>query len=57
MGSGDAQCGRMRLYCHVDDPGPGVGGRGGMRLIQLWPAPGRLPAATWARPSPGQGMS
>ncbi|GAA2494710.1 hypothetical protein GCM10023100_01260 [Actinocorallia cavernae] len=56
MGSGDAQCGRMRLYCHVDDPGPGVGGRGGMRLIQLWPAPGRLPAATWARPSPGQGM-
>ncbi|MER7916284.1 MULTISPECIES: hypothetical protein [unclassified Streptomyces] len=32
----------MRLYRHVDDPGPGVGDRGGMHLIQLWPAPVHL---------------
>ncbi|MYU05676.1 hypothetical protein GTY81_17685 [Streptomyces sp. SID8366] len=32
----------MRLYRHVDDPGPGVGDRGGMHLIQLWSAPVHL---------------
>ncbi|MFJ2170527.1 zinc-binding dehydrogenase [Streptomyces griseofuscus] len=48
MGSGDAQCGRIRLYCHVGDPGPGVGGRGDMRLIQLWPAPLTAPGGNLA---------
>ncbi|MDX3025635.1 hypothetical protein [Streptomyces acidiscabies] len=30
---------RMRLYCHADDPVPGIGDRGERHLIQLWPAP------------------
>ncbi|UUU33751.1 hypothetical protein JIX56_30055 [Streptomyces sp. CA-210063] len=30
---------RMRLYCHADDPEPGIGDHGERHLIQLWPAP------------------
>ncbi|MER6548343.1 hypothetical protein [Streptomyces sp. NPDC001250] len=30
---------RMRLYCHADDPNPGIGDRGERHLIQLWHAP------------------
>ncbi|AGS73919.1 hypothetical protein [Streptomyces collinus] len=30
---------RMRLYCHVDDPEPGIGDHGERHLVQLWPAP------------------
>ncbi|MGW3118511.1 hypothetical protein ACWDBW_15470 [Streptomyces sp. NPDC001107] len=32
-------CVRMRLYCHTDDPEPGIGDHGERHLIQLWPAP------------------
>ncbi|MFE4970389.1 hypothetical protein [Streptomyces sp. NPDC056660] len=32
-------CVRMRLYCHADDPEPGIGDRGERHLVQLWPAP------------------
>ncbi|UXY24230.1 hypothetical protein N8I84_40330 [Streptomyces cynarae] len=31
--------GRMRLYCHTDDPEPGIGDHGECHLIQLWRAP------------------
>lgn len=34
---------RMRLYCHADDPEPGVGDHGERHLIQLWPAPATTP--------------
>lgn len=34
---------RMRLYCHADDPEPGVGDHGERHLIQLWPAPETAP--------------
>ncbi|MEU8911369.1 hypothetical protein, partial [Streptomyces mirabilis] len=30
---------RMRLYCHTDDPEPGIGDHGERHLVQLWPAP------------------
>ncbi|MGW0969919.1 hypothetical protein [Streptomyces sp. NPDC002516] len=30
---------RMRLYCHADDPEPGIGDHGERHLVQLWPAP------------------
>ncbi|GHE58285.1 hypothetical protein [Streptomyces capitiformicae] len=30
---------RMRLYCHADDPEPGIGDHGERHLIQFWPAP------------------
>ncbi|MGW2964408.1 hypothetical protein ACWDGI_38925 [Streptomyces sp. NPDC001220] len=30
---------RMRLYCHTDDPEPGIGDHGEHHLVQLWPAP------------------
>ncbi|MGW7261500.1 hypothetical protein [Streptomyces sp. NPDC054834] len=30
---------RMRLYCHADDPEPGIGDHGEHHLIQLWHAP------------------
>ncbi|MFF4509299.1 hypothetical protein [Streptomyces sp. NPDC001401] len=30
---------RMRLYCHTDDPEPGIGDHGERHLIQLWHAP------------------
>ncbi|MCO8308848.1 hypothetical protein [Streptomyces sp. RKCA744] len=30
---------RMRLYCHADDPEPGIGDRGERHLVQLWRAP------------------
>jgi hypothetical protein len=29
---------RMRLYCHADDPEPGIGDHGERHLVQLWPA-------------------
>ncbi|MFJ4519314.1 hypothetical protein [Streptomyces sp. NPDC088816] len=29
---------RMRLYCHADDPEPGIGDHGERHLIQLWRA-------------------
>lgn len=34
---------RMRLYCHADDPEPGIGDHGERHLIQLWPAPATKP--------------
>ncbi|MFJ9909817.1 hypothetical protein ACIRVK_44750 [Streptomyces sp. NPDC101152] len=34
---------RMRLYCHTDDPEPGIGDHGERHLIQLWPAPETAP--------------
>ncbi|WP_445684449.1 hypothetical protein [Streptomyces reticuli] len=34
---------RMRLYCHADDPEPGIGDHGERHLIQLWPAPATAP--------------
>ncbi|MEU7560303.1 hypothetical protein [Streptomyces eurythermus] len=34
---------RMRLYCHADDPEPGIGDHGERHLIQLWPAPATPP--------------
>ncbi|WP_043687301.1 hypothetical protein [Streptomyces xylophagus] len=34
---------RMRLYCHADDPEPGLGDHGERHLIQLWPAPETAP--------------
>lgn len=34
---------RMRLYCHADDPEPGIGDHGERHLIQLWPAPQTAP--------------
>ncbi|MEU6775139.1 hypothetical protein [Streptomyces sp. NPDC046759] len=47
---------RMRLYCHVDNPQPGIGDHGERHLIQLWSAPQTLPvhpdisaADRWAR--------
>ncbi|MCZ0998449.1 MULTISPECIES: hypothetical protein [Streptomyces] len=30
---------RMRLYCHTDDPEPGIGDHGERHLVQLWRAP------------------
>ncbi|MEU2860329.1 hypothetical protein ABZ672_18540 [Streptomyces mirabilis] len=30
---------RMRLYCHEDDPEPGIGDHGERHLVQLWRAP------------------
>lgn len=30
---------RMRLYCHADDPEPGIGDHGEHHLIHLWRAP------------------
>ncbi|MFB8183548.1 hypothetical protein ACFC8N_47920 [Streptomyces sp. NPDC055966] len=30
---------RMRLYCHADDPTPGIGDHGERHLVQLWHAP------------------
>ncbi|MDG5804674.1 hypothetical protein P9869_18775 [Streptomyces ossamyceticus] len=30
---------RMRLYCHTDDPEPGIGDHGERHLVQLWSAP------------------
>ena len=30
---------RMRLYCHADNPEPGIGDHGERHLIQLWRAP------------------
>ncbi|MEU6555304.1 hypothetical protein ABZ915_34290 [Streptomyces sp. NPDC046915] len=30
---------RMRLYCHADDPEPGIGDHGEHHLVQLWHAP------------------
>ncbi|MFC4506097.1 MULTISPECIES: hypothetical protein [Streptomyces] len=30
---------RMRLYCHADDPTPGIGDHGERHLVQFWPAP------------------
>ncbi|MEW2297530.1 hypothetical protein ABZ719_33320 [Streptomyces sp. NPDC006743] len=34
---------RMRLYCHADDPEPGIGDHGERHLIQLWPEPASTP--------------
>ncbi|AOR29770.1 hypothetical protein BFF78_00490 [Streptomyces fodineus] len=34
---------RMRLYCHADDPDPGIGDHGERHLIQLWRAPATDP--------------
>ncbi|EKX63782.1 hypothetical protein [Streptomyces ipomoeae] len=34
---------RMRLYCHADDPEPGIGDHGERHLVQLWPAPATPP--------------
>jgi hypothetical protein len=34
---------RMRLYCHADDPEPGIGDHGERHLIQFWPAPATAP--------------
>ncbi|MFJ4525596.1 hypothetical protein ACIP4Y_32405 [Streptomyces sp. NPDC088810] len=34
---------RLRLYCHADDPEPGIGDHGERHLIQLWPAPASAP--------------
>ncbi|MES9523793.1 hypothetical protein [Streptomyces capoamus] len=34
---------RLRLYCHADDPVPGIGDHGERHLIQLWPAPPAAP--------------
>ncbi|WP_257234784.1 hypothetical protein [Streptomyces sp. JV178] len=34
---------RMRLYCHADDPEPGVGDHGERHLIQFWQAPATDP--------------
>ena len=34
---------RMRLYCHADNPEPGIGDHGERHLIQLWPAPATAP--------------
>ncbi|MCQ9178660.1 hypothetical protein KMT30_06370 [Streptomyces sp. IBSBF 2953] len=34
---------RMRLYCHADDPEPGIGDHGERHLVQLWPAPNTPP--------------
>ncbi|WP_227026093.1 hypothetical protein [Streptomyces fodineus] len=33
----------MRLYCHADDPDPGIGDHGERHLIQLWRAPATDP--------------
>lgn len=30
---------RLRLYCHADDPEPGIGDHGERHLVQLWAAP------------------
>ncbi|MFF9409888.1 hypothetical protein ACF1B0_30845 [Streptomyces anandii] len=30
---------RLRLYCHADDPTPGIGDHGERHLLQLWHAP------------------
>ncbi|MFE9679805.1 hypothetical protein ACFYO5_37895 [Streptomyces sp. NPDC006259] len=30
---------RMRLYCHADDPEPGIGDHGERHLVQFWPTP------------------
>ncbi|MEU1447573.1 hypothetical protein [Streptomyces mirabilis] len=35
---------RMRLYCHTDDPEPGIGDHGERHLVQLWRAPRTPPA-------------
>ncbi|MFF4656326.1 hypothetical protein [Streptomyces sp. NPDC001381] len=35
---------RMRLYCHTDDPTPGIGDHGERHLVQLWRAPHSPPA-------------
>ncbi|WP_053710776.1 hypothetical protein [Streptomyces sp. NRRL B-3648] len=34
---------RLRLYCHADDPEPGIGDHGERHLIQFWPAPATAP--------------
>ncbi|MGW4561547.1 hypothetical protein ACWEN3_03760 [Streptomyces sp. NPDC004561] len=34
---------RLRLYCHADDPEPGIGDHGERHLIQLWQAPASAP--------------
>ncbi|MGW2621147.1 hypothetical protein [Streptomyces sp. NPDC001500] len=34
---------RMRLYCHADDPEPGIGDHGEHHLVQLWRAPRTTP--------------
>lgn len=34
---------RMRLYCHADDPEPGIGDHGERHLVQLWRAPRTTP--------------
>lgn len=34
---------RLRLYCHADDPEPGIGDHGERHLIQLWPEPATAP--------------
>ncbi|MEU7306321.1 hypothetical protein AB0950_35805 [Streptomyces sp. NPDC007189] len=34
---------RMGLYCHADDPEPGIGDHGERHLVQLWPAPATPP--------------
>jgi hypothetical protein len=34
---------RMRLYCHTDDPEPGIGDHGERHLVQLWRAPDTPP--------------
>ncbi|MFI6639089.1 hypothetical protein [Streptomyces sp. NPDC050504] len=38
-GGGDGNWVRMRLYCHADDPEPGIGDHGERHLVQFWHAP------------------